>query len=223
MSSTNTVDLARPPLTRHCATTTLSSLLTTGWDNARIQTAILEPLAMGARYRTSWEPVTSANSKRSPKDPFTPLTRTVSEQCPDYDLCETCHDKGIHPADHQFQLVDLPQGNAYPLLTFSGFIDLQTLDILGSQSPNVFFRPKLNSMLQHFNLLPERGPIPEAGGILPDYPNANTLERIRKAREAHAEEQKKIENLLAQHQMELMKSQLDSSRFMMWSTLGWRP
>lgn len=151
------------------------------------------------------------------------MTCTISEQCSDYDLCETCHDKGVHLADHQFQLVDLPQGNAYPLLTFSGFIDLQTLDLLGSQSPNVLFLPGLNSMLQHFNLFPERGSIPEAGGILPDYPNANTLERIRKAREAHLEEQKKIESLRAQHQIELMKSQLDSSRFMMWSTLGWRP
>lgn len=151
------------------------------------------------------------------------MTRIVSEQCPDYDLCETCHSEGIHPADHQFQLVDLPQGNAYPLLTFSGFIDFETIDLLGSQSPNVLFRPCLNAMLQHFNLFPEHGLIPETGGILPDYPNANTLERIRKAKEAHAEEQKKIQELKVQHQMQLMKSQLDTSRFMMWSTLGWRP
>jgi hypothetical protein len=150
------------------------------------------------------------------------LTRTVSEQCPDYDLCETCHSSGAHPADHQFQLVDFPQGNAYPLLTFSGFIDLETLDSLGSQSPNVLYRPGLNAMLQHFNLFPERGPIPETGGILPDYPNANILERIRKAKEAHAAEQKKIQDLQVQHQMEI-RSQVDATQLMMWSTLGWRP
>jgi len=156
-----------------------------------------------------------------PKGPSTPLTRNISEQCPDYDLCETCHSKGIHP--HQFQLVGLPQGNAYPLLSFSGFIDLSTLDILQCHSPNVIYRPGLNAMLQHFNLFPERGPIPETGGILPDYPNANVLERIRKAREAHAEEQKKIQEIQFQAKMDTIRSQADTSRFMMWSTLGWRP
>lgn len=156
------------------------------------------------------------------KDLSTTLTRTVSEQCPDYDLCETCHSNGIHPADHQFQLVDLPQGNVYPLLTFSGFIDLETLRTLESHSPNSLCRSALNAMLQHFNLFAERGPIPETGGILPDYPNANVLERIRKAKEVHAQEQKKIQEIRAQTQMESLKSQMDASRFMMWSTLGWR-
>jgi len=71
-------------------------------------------------------------------------------------------------------------------------------------------------MLEHFGLFTERGPIPETGGILPDYPNAKVLERVRKAKEARAEEQRKIQEMQ-------LRLQMDSNRYMMWNTLGWRP
>ena len=147
------------------------------------------------------------------------MTCIVSERCPDYDLCETCRSKGIHPADHQFLLVDPPQGNEALLLTLSGFIDLETLSMLESHSPNAMGRPMLNAMLRHFNLFPERGLIPETGGILPDYPSANVLERIRKAKEAN----EKIQDIRLQTEMARMNAQMDASRFMTWSTLAWRP
>jgi hypothetical protein len=86
-------------------------------------------------------------------------------------------------------LVDPPQGEECPLITFVGFIDVATIDVLESPSPNLLYRPGLNAMLQHFNLFSERGPIPETGGILPDYPSANVLERLKKFREAWEEEQ----------------------------------